>query len=453
MGRLLLLTPLLLGWAAGCAPEERPDRSGAAHAGVACSTCHRGDVADVGMASVPHEGCTGSACHADGGPAELAVHTVRSFAHRSHGAGSVVTPGCAGCHTHLEGALPLEASVDACALCHAAGMTGANPADCQTCHVHPDNVALTSQGLELPHEGLPWIEGGCIRCHYDVAEPQVAVSADRCGSCHAQMADMTAAGIGVDLHPDHEGVACTTCHASGSHRIRAVSSAVALSCRDCHRTAHGDPVQPGPGPSAQCNSCHGGVHADQQRLLLGLVPSRLSAAPSGKFMMGLTCRSCHVAPSPATSAADAPFGGGAEACVQCHRAEYATVLSWWQNGASQRLRLAAAYRNEAQVALADNPAPDSVAALLQAGAELIALVERGGASHNLELAHELFEEAVGLTGLAYGVAGRVSPPAPDLGRAPRMGLCTYCHYDPGQVLDPARIPADFHRSLMASAGR
>jgi predicted CXXCH cytochrome family protein len=414
-----------------------------AHADVSCATCHDGPLAERGEAAVPAETCTASGCHADEGPQQVQLAAV-TFDHRNHAGDSVVVMGCAGCHSHARGEERLTANVDACSLCHlnqqAAGLAG----ECRTCHGLPEHQGLTSQGVEIPHAGLPWIEGGCIRCHYDVTEPPVDVAVARCGACHQDLEAAIARGIGEDLHQSHVGSSCTSCHEEGTHRIRAMTSAVDLACVDCHDREH-DVALAGefPGP-ATCNDCHAGVHEPQQRMVLGLVDDLSSPTPSEKFMDGLTCRSCH---QPAAgTAADEVVRGAAASCVACHRAEYETVLNWWRVGGSDRLARTEAFVRTAVGRIGTTG--DSAATGVAAAERMVALVREGGAVHNLPLAHRLLRDASERVVEAYDARGIGAAPPPDLGRQPSMGLCTYCHYRPNDPWLYQEMNDAFHREVL-----
>jgi predicted CXXCH cytochrome family protein len=352
--------------------------------------------------------------------------------------------GCAGCHAHERGSDPLKAGVDACSVCHlsqqAAGLAG----ECRTCHVQPTHVAVASQGVEVPHRGLPWIEGGCIRCHFDVTEPPVEVALVRCVSCHADLDRAVAQGIGEDLHEAHTGAVCTSCHEEGTHRIRAMTSSVDLQCVDCHAVEHDLELEAAFPATATCNDCHTDVHQAQQRLMLGLVPGLEAPAPSEKFMDGLTCRSCHQE-APGRDP-DAVLMGSAASCVACHRTEYRTVLQWWLSGGEARLARTAPFVERGAAQLATEG--DSVALALDEARAWVALVGEAGAVHNLPLAHRLLQEASDRVVSAYRSQGVAMPAAPELGRQPRMGLCTYCHYRPDDPWLFREMSGTFHRDVL-----
>jgi hypothetical protein len=178
---------------------------------------HRGGAArDVCDERLPRGGRSAAGQHEDGH-----VPAPRSCARRR------VALSCAGCHTHSQGDEPLRVSVDGCALCHLSRLDGSEPADCRVCHQQPQHVALTSQALPIPHSALPWVETGCVRCHYDVAEPPTRVAMSTCAHCHGRDTTIIARGIATDLHPTHTSVSCTACHQGEAHRVRAMSSAVA----------------------------------------------------------------------------------------------------------------------------------------------------------------------------------------------------------------------------------
>jgi len=457
MGRALLILALLL---AACRGGEAPSggqdgapgtadiqlaaKVGDGHRGMACGACHAGASADSGRASVPRETCTAAGCHEDGGPEQVTTGTI-SFAHRGHGQTGDVAASCAGCHDHHSAEQALHVEVGACALCHVAAVSGEQSSDCKLCHERPDHTAVTSQSLPIPHGSLPWVETGCVRCHYDVAEPLVRVSLQKCAACHADLAAVTAAGIGADLHPNHAGLGCLSCHQEGAHRVQAMSSAVNLVCADCHTVAHGLDLASQFRDSGTCSACHRTVHQAQQRMLLGVIDERSAATPSNKFMAGITCRSCHVR-TPGTQTSLDPVRGQAEACAGCHRNEYRRVLDWWVRGTNARVASLLAYTGRAAVELAS--APDTARQLTSSARQMVQVVDDAGGQHNLELADRIFRDATQRIMDAYRLAGRTAPPPPDLGTAAHEGLCTYCHYAPGDVWNYRRMPADFHEQVL-----
>lgn len=438
MGRVLLIAAAFA-WA--CAPPDGGETR--SHADMSCAACHQGPRGERGRATVPASSCLESGCHADGGPAQVAVGTV-SFLHRDHGEDHAIEATCSGCHAHVEGGEPIAASVDACALCHIGEVAGSTGEACRVCHQAPDHAALTSQGVVVSHSTLPWVEAGCVRCHYDVADPPTAVAPARCRQCHADLEGLNQAAVGRDLHPIHEGLSCTACHESGTHHVRAMSSAVELVCADCHRSAHEVELAVAVSPDRLCTACHQGVHGAQQQLLLGLVPG-VPPAPSGKFLGGITCRSCHI---PTTGGTDpgVPIRGQAEACAGCHRQEYERVLDWWLEGTRSRLAAASPYVSTGVGVLAARE--DAIGERVREAASAVELVAEAGGHHNLELADRLLRHAVEEVRASYAAAGRRPPPPPDLGRTPHAGLCSYCHYRPSEPWDMGAMSDAFHRSVM-----
>lgn len=427
------------------AMELASSRTTDGHEGMACAACHSGAQADSGLASVPRATCTSSKCHEDGGPPTVRAGSI-SFPHRNHGQKGDVNASCAGCHDHHEGADALHVDVDACALCHVAEVSGEKSSECRTCHQQPNHVALTSQALPIPHSSIPWVETGCVRCHYDVARPPVKVSTQRCAACHTDLQRVIAAGIGDNLHPRHEGISCIRCHSGGAHRVQAMSSAVELVCSDCHTTEHGLRMPSEWNDSETCDNCHQTVHQAQQRLLLGTpLDDGGMSAPSTKFLAGITCRSCHIRP-PGTDTTAAPVRGQAEACAGCHRGEYRQVLDWWVEGTRTRGRSMLAYTERAVAELTS--APDTAQRLAASALTAVQLVAEAGGQHNLELADRIFRESSARTVQAYRLAGRVPPAPPALGTSAHEGLCTYCHYGSQGAGNLRQMPADFHAQVM-----
>lgn len=444
MGHRLLLSALgalLLGGcqAAEPGPGRLPDDP---HRDLTCAECHSGALADGMRASVPRESCVGSGCHEDAGPREVEFRSV-SFEHRLHGGDSIVDMSCAGCHTHDEGHLPLTAGVDPCSLCHLTEQAAGNTGECRLCHTSLEHAGETSQGLQIPHEGLPWLEGGCVRCHYDVTQALVDVSVLTCNQCHADQEATVARGIGEDLHASHTGVTCLSCHEGDTHRIQAMSSAVSLECAQCHLEVHAVQATETWPSATTCNACHTGTHLPEQELLLGVVAGLPEPHPSAKFLDGLTCRSCH-ALEPGDDPT-IPVTGSAATCQGCHLEEYDQVLEWWEEGSSDRVAMVQAALRRAR---ADLRGVEAAQPQLDSAAVLVETVEAGGPLHNLRLSHQLLVAATDRLNQAWLDARRSPPPPPDLGREPSMGLCSYCHY---RVNDPwlfEEMSGAFHRQLI-----
>jgi hypothetical protein len=205
------------------------------------------------------------------------------------------------------------------------------------------------------------------------------------------------------------------------HRIGAMSSAVNLQCADCHDSAHKQPVT-STTQTATCTRCHSNTHSAQQRLVLGFVGNE-PVLPSAKFLMGLTCRSCHEPPGGTTAA---PRRGQAAACVACHEKEFARVLEWWITGVRTRERAVSAYVATAKSAVGARS--DSANALLAGADSMLTLVREAGGQHNIELSDLIFRTSVSNAVAAYKLAGRVAPPTPQFGNTPHVGTCSFCHY-------------------------
>lgn len=430
-----------------CAPEAAPPRAGGdPHGRLACAECHNGAFADRDVAAVPSGACVASGCHRDQVPGEITLASV-PFTHRGHGSTADLSIGCAGCHTHEVGGQPLEAGAETCGLCHAEEVSGARGEDCRLCHVSLEHQGVTSQGVSIPHEGLPWIEGGCLRCHYAVSRPVHEVSLTRCGACHEDVQAVTRAGIGDDLHPLHTGSSCGSCHEEDNHQIEAMSSAVELQCASCHTAEHGVEVDPAKVAASTCETCHESVHEGPQRLVLGILPEAGAATPSDHFMDGLTCRSCHLPPG------TGPAGrrlGTAEACVQCHRPEYAKILGWWSEGIAQRTSMVDRYLAGAEAVVSGRGEDDAAVRAAARARAMLDVIETAGGQHNLPLTHRVFVDAVAGAAEAYRLSGRAAPPRPSLGRSPRQRICSYCHYGLPQPGFTERMDDAFHREVLGA---
>lgn len=406
-----------------------------AHTGLACARCHDGAAIARSTRSATADACRD--CH-DDGAATVSLGSI-TIEHRNHGGPDALAADCAACHIHARGHLELAVSTTGCALCHAANLDGASAEGCRLCHTDPAHVAITSQNVPVMHSELPWIGGECVRCHYDVGSPETTVAASTCVGCHRNVAQVTEQGAGRDLHPSHTDVSCSSCHKNVAHRIVAMSSAVELGCTQCHATVH-DVARGSEFDAATCNGCHTAAHAAEQRLTLGVAPAGLAAMPGDKFLIGMTCRSCHVQTAEGSTTSTS--------CVSCHSPEYASVLRWWERGSAERIALTRTYVAGAAAAAAPAGA-DSARIHAAAADSLLRFVQEGISAHNMPLSHRALEEALSRASAAYAAAGRTAPAPPDLGRMPRMGQCTYCHYEWREPRFQLDMPDAFHRRVMS----
>lgn len=454
------------------------------HADLSCAACHDGPLlADREMPLATREGCTAAGCHQEAGPQEVQVAGVVEFPHRDHPTpwgdeDDVLT--CAACHTHPAGGARLVADTDGCGLCHTESLDGSPPEECLSCHQEPDHVPMTNQGLPVAHAGVPWLQTGCVRCHYEVLDETALEPSRSCTACHAEDPDPGLAGtVGLvrdtaavedvpeeDPHRVHPELPCSSCHTGVAHRVVAQSTAVYLDCASCHAPSHWIPEEELPA-SGVCVTCHLDSHRAEQGLFTGLVPwDSTRVRPSVKFAAGLACAECHTGAveDRRAGAVAGRAGGGAgaggeesdggrapvehgeavgndpESCVGCHQEEYRAVLEWWEDGGEDRLSRAGAYVDRARGRLGE-------AAVAEA-ARRLAFVDSGGFSHAPELADRLLREALAATVEAYRAADRGVPRLPELGPAPRDGFCSYCHLEPNPAWNLDDMPADFHREVM-----
>lgn len=418
------------------------------HPDLACGACHQGKATDRNILGVPEQTCTSSRCHTDGGPAEVTLGSV-TFTHRDHADTAFVKLDCAGCHTHDQRNPALVASSDACAFCHAQALEGERAADCRTCHSTPTHVATTSQGVTIPHQDIPWVETGCVRCHYDVTEPPLEVHLTQCETCHADLEAVTREGVGRDLHPAHLTVACTSCHQKSPHRIVEMSSAVDLACGDCHAEAHVLELHPTEEWSdwSTCSTCHGDTHQAEQAMLLGFEEG-VPPLPSFKFVSGMTCRTCHTedGPSDGSQADTQTAGGDPSDCQACHPRPYNVIPGWWAEGARQRVAAASRYLDAVERA---GSGSSEVQSQVAEGRRLLEMVRAGGVAHNVEFTDLLVRRAVTQGQVAAEAENLRIPSPPDFGSRARPGFCSHCHFRLNEPWISLDMPGDFHRDVVA----
>ena len=408
--------------AAGCGRHANLARD--PHAGVACVGCHRGGPTPSGRAGVPDAACATRGCHPDGGPDTAHIAMV-AFRHAAHPMSANRTVPCASCHTHDAGTTVLRADSSTCALCHFPELSSPRDSGCATCHPQPRHTPFTSQGVPLSHGMLQQARVPCTRCHYRVVEGDTTVALARCAACHKAKppAKLPPADSAHARHPE---MSCRTCHAPISHRVVAMSGSIDLQCLDCHSPRHRRPIPADSSKTAKCADCHAGVHAEQQRLMIGLMPGQ-ELKPSLMFMGGVTCRSCHVSPDAPPPRPGAGLRPPATVCVGCHGTAWRGILARWDRGYERRRGWIDAYLRRAEADLGPGASAGALARLAEAKG-LMAFVEKAGPAHNLEAADRVMRQSLHLAGEAYTDAGHEAPPPPELGPEVRTGTCLACHY-------------------------
>jgi hypothetical protein len=401
--------------------------AGDPHARVACVGCHRGPVADSGRGSVPDAGCTTARCHPGGGADTARLRTV-TFRHRGHGAGGGAAVPCASCHTHRAGSAAMITDTTACALCHVKDLAeaSARQPDCRSCHAHPLHTPRTNQGVPISHAQLDDANVPCTRCHYQVVEGSAA-TVDKCRGCHRDTT-VIAVRAADSLHAGHRGFDCATCHAPVRHRVVAMSTSVDLDCLDCHRRGHQRKNHPADVvPTAQCSGCHVDVHAEEQRLILGLLPGE-PIRPSPMFMGGVTCRSCHVAPGQPGPRAGRPLKANETSCTGCHGVQWTGILPRWRRGYARREAWVGAYVAAALRVVGDSARSPGARAQVRQAQSLLAFLRTAGPLHNLPASDRIMRHALDLAARSYRTAGLSVPATPELGPPVQAGSCLSCHY-------------------------
>ena len=397
------------------------------HAAVACVGCHRGAPSPSGRSGVPDAACAARGCHPNGGPDTAHIAMV-AFHHSSHPMSSERSVPCAACHTHAAGSKVLRADSTTCALCHFADISSGRDTGCVACHPRPRHTSMTSQGVPLSHPLLSEAHVPCARCHFRLVEGDTTVAVARCAACHKARppAKLPPADSAHALHPE---LSCRSCHSSVVHRVMAMSGSIALECLDCHDRRHRRPIPADTSSTAKCADCHAGVHAEQQRLILGVMPGE-PLTPSLMFMGGVTCRSCHVTPEAPRPRPGSSLKPGGAACVGCHGSAWSGVLARWKRGFERRDAWISEYLRTAEAALGGGgrgASPSALAKLAEAKG-LMDYLRKAGAVHNLTEADRTMRRALELAAGAYRLEGREVPPAPELGPPVRPGACISCHY-------------------------
>jgi hypothetical protein len=321
----------------------------------------------------------------------------------------------------------MSSEVSACALCHFDALAARPESRCATCHPQPRHVRTTSQGVLIAHAQLDDARVPCTRCHYQLVEGTTRVDTSRCSACHAGETANAPMMSADTLHSGHEGYRCEACHEPVIHRVVAMSTSVELRCTDCHASRHRRPIPSDTVPGSRCGECHEGVHADEQRLILGLLPGE-PIRPSPMFMGGVTCASCHVVPGAPPPRPGASLVATQASCTGCHGPEWAGILDRWRRGFERRDRRVAGYVRAAAAAVADTSLPADARSRVAEARRLLSFVRDAGPLHNLPTTDRLMRRALQLAEGAYQTAGISPPDAPPLGPPVRSGSCISCHY-------------------------
>ena len=374
---------------------------------------------------MPDEACASRGCHPNGGPDSAHIAMV-TFHHSAHPMSEQRSVPCAACHTHEPGSTDLKVDSSTCALCHFAAVAGTRDSGCATCHPNPQHVQMTSQGVPLPHAMLQLARVPCTRCHYRVVEGDTTVALARCAACH-RAKPPSRLPPADSVHAHHPELSCRTCHTPVEHRVVAMSGSITLQCLDCHARRHRPGLPVDSSKTARCDDCHAGVHAEQQRLMLGLMPGE-ELKPSLMFMGGVTCRSCHVTPDGPRPAPGASLKPSASACVGCHGETWRGVLAQWNRGFERRRGWIDAYLATEEKTLGAGAAPAGALARLAEARGLMAFLQRAKPVHNLPVADRIMRQSLQLGAEAYRLAGHAAPPPPELGPPVTAGSCVSCHY-------------------------
>jgi predicted CXXCH cytochrome family protein len=196
-------------------------------------------------------------------------------------------------------------------------------------------------------------------------------------------------------------------------------------CLGCHSPRHRRPIPADSSRTAKCADCHAGVHAEQQRLMIGLMPGE-DLRPSLMFMGGVTCRSCHVAPDAPPPRPGTSLKPSSSLCVGCHGDAWKGVLERWDRGYQRRRGWIDAYLRAAEADL--SRAPAAALARLAEARGLMAFLQRAKPAHNLAATDQIMRQALRLADQAYRLAARTPPTPPELGPEVRQGSCFACHY-------------------------
>jgi hypothetical protein len=321
----------------------------AAHAGIACRSCHR--------SLVFHETGTACAdCHADPHRGELGVrcegcHSPRTWSNQremfqAHSRtrfplfGPHARVDCDACHREQRPFQYANTPTD-CASCHGRDFEETRDPDhvaagfsrrCEECHGvgSPDwRTSVFNHAAVFPlvgaHAGVACrschaagfsgTSRECRSCHADdyqrAANPNHVTAGfpETCDQCHSESAWRPAAAVDhsrtrFPLTGAHQGVGCDRCHAGGRF---AGTSTACLSCHEADRARAANPSHAG--FPAACEGCHSTT---------AWRPAGFDHARSRFPLTGahqrVDCARCH---------AGGRFAGTSAACVSCHEADRA----------------------------------------------------------------------------------------------------------------------------------
>lgn len=331
-------------------------------------------------ARIGDESCTG--CHKDSDLRNLPVKEFRKgvfFSHAPH-----LNPEvrhrklkCTTCHTQVDRSKHMEVLVSACYTCHfkpddAGHLT--RQAECTQCH----SKGMRQQDFQesaLSHSkiALKAMAPGsdCKSCHKNVVRGDGEVPEYRCYQCHNTVSEVKKELASRDkiheIHVSKQGVQCNNCHLEIVHKK--------------------PKTRPSPAGS-DCRQCHGSNHEPQFTLFAGQMVK--GGSPSGMFVAGLACASCH-RQAAATAAAPNPksLQVKPENCQPCHSERVAELWTHWVDKAHETIEL---LKKNLQAVSSDPKSDARATPELKAIEQRLALLDKAHPIHNLPQARKIIEE-------------------------------------------------------------
>ena len=275
-------------------------------------------------------------------------------------AGAHAKAACLLCHNDRGPAGQFAAN--GCAGCHEDRHQGRLGRNCQDCHAEQDwiprDMIARHNRTRFPlvgnHAGA-----ACWRCHPGAQAGNFQAVDDTCANCHqadlarATVPDHAAQGWTSDCqrchtpagaweqasfeHPGtfpltagHAGVACTTCHSTGTFR------GTSTACASCHMPDYQRTTAPNhaaAGFSTSCNQCHNTagwtganfIHTSRFALTNAHAGRSCTDCHTGGVYSGLSsdCVSCHRTDYQGTTNPNHVTSGFQTNCTQCH-----TTVAW-----------------------------------------------------------------------------------------------------------------------------
>lgn len=239
---------------------------------------------------------------------------------------------CTSCHVGDIHAQKAERPIPTCLPCHDADYDKLWPRwqapmesrikelEQKTAALEPALRDSMRMALDLYARGNPLHNPDLINVLAERITGTSANGGQSCVSCHPGASSAVVAhNGGIFDHRKHTTAGdCAKCHEPERNEQHGKLRLTSNDCNACHH-------QPLTQSKADCQSCH----ATQAAVFAGNVPEFAGAMPSFKVDLDIACKDCHIVTGTHVSR------DVASACVMCHEENFGDTLKMWQANAAQ----------------------------------------------------------------------------------------------------------------------